>query len=221
MADDAVRLMPASLRLALEHHREALLRGLLEPMTDEDAPGHLPPWSGGKLDESVESSARNLIRLVDSSAPFGDVVRSFGTLAHFVADAGFPPGAAGRAGAVRYADFAAFCESRRERIPLVFYGHEDADLDRGDFRAFARREMERARSEYANVARAYETAGTPPDPSAFDDRSVPFAVASLSYSRTVTCIVRAWIAAWKLSHGDTSRTPYSGDPRPARGEGAR
>ena len=45
-------------------------------------------------------------------------------------------------------------------------------------------------------------------PSAFDDRSVPFAIGSLSYSRTVTYIVRAWLAAWDGAHGDLGRTPY-------------
>ena len=54
MADEAVRFMPASLRLALEKHRESLLRGLLEPMVHEDGPAHQPPWSGGTLDRQLE-----------------------------------------------------------------------------------------------------------------------------------------------------------------------
>jgi hypothetical protein len=45
IADDAVRLMPESLRLALERQREALLRGVLEPMAGEDGLDHRPPWS--------------------------------------------------------------------------------------------------------------------------------------------------------------------------------
>ncbi len=214
MADEAVRLMPASLRLALERHREPLLRGMIEPMTREDDPSHRPPWQDGSLDAEIAARAAALVRAVNSAAPFDDVARSFGALAHFVADAGFPPCAAGAAGAARYADFAAFCESRRPRIPLVFYGHEDADLARGDFRTFARRVLERARREFPNLERSYAAAGIPPDPAAFDDRSVPFAVASLSYSQTVTDVVRAWLAAWEAAQGDLGRTPYR-DPRGA------
>jgi len=41
MVDEAVRLMPASLRTVLESHREPLLRGLLEPQMHEDRPEHL------------------------------------------------------------------------------------------------------------------------------------------------------------------------------------
>ncbi len=214
MIDEAVSLMPASLRLAVEHRREPLLRGMLEPMTSEDGPAHRPPWQGGTVDAEIAARAKALAAAVESAAPFDEVARSFGALAHFVADAGFPPGAAGAPGAARYADFSAFCESRRPRIPLVFYGWNDADLARGDFAGFGRRVLERARAEFPTLERAYEAAGTPPDPAAFDDRSVPFAVASLSYSNTVTDIARAWLAAWRVAHGDTERAPY-GAPRTA------
>lgn len=200
--------MPASLRLALERHRESLLRGVLEPMADEDAPGHGPPWNGGRLPAEISERFDTLVRAVEEPTSFREVTRRFGELAHFVADAGFPPGAAGERGASRYADFGQFCQSRRDRFPLVFYGHEDPDLGRGDRRGFALKVLERARAEDRELARAYEAAGDPPDPVAFDDRSVPFAVASLSYSRAVTDVVRVWLAAWRQAHGDLGRTPY-------------
>ena len=34
MADEAVRLMPSSLRMALQTHRKSLMRGMLTPLTD-------------------------------------------------------------------------------------------------------------------------------------------------------------------------------------------
>jgi hypothetical protein len=208
MVDEAVRLMPASLRLVLETRREMVLRGMLEPMTEEDGPAHRPPWHGGTLDAEVGLRAKALVDSVERTASFEQVARNFGELAHYVADSSFPPGASGQAGAARYANFAAFCESRRERFPLVFYGHDDPDLDHGDFRAFALRILREARSEDVELARAYLEAGDPPAPAAFDDRSIPFAVGSLSYSRTVTYIVRAWLAAWGRADGDLGRTPY-------------
>jgi hypothetical protein len=208
MVDEAVRLMPGTLRVVLETRRESVLRGMLEPMVDEDGPAHRPSWDGGTLDLQIGLSAQSLVDAVDSTAPFDDVAKRFGELAHYVADSGFPPTASGEAGVARYAHFARFCESRRDRFPLVFYGHDDPDLDRDDFDAFTLRILRESRSEDRELARAYRAAGDPPSMTAFDDRSIPFAIGSLSYSRTVTYIVRAWIAAWDGAHGDLGRTPY-------------
>jgi hypothetical protein len=79
--------------------------------------------------------------------------------------------------------------------------------------------MVRARDEDRELARAYSLAGDPPSPAAFDDRSIPFAVGSLAYSHTVTDIVRAWLAAWRLGGGDVGRTPYL-EPAQAKAEAA-
>jgi hypothetical protein len=219
MADEAVRLMPVSLRLALTRHRDPLLRGMLGPSAGESGTPPQAPSRESSFDEEIASRAAGLIRSVESASGFDDVARSFGALARSVADAGFPPRAAGAVGLAREPDFAAFCESRRSRIPLVFYGYDDEDLARGDFRGFGRRVLERARKEFPNLERAYASAGTPPDPAAFDDRSIPFAVASLSYSQTVTDIARAWLAAWRAAHGDTGRTPYPLPKAAPSGEG--
>jgi hypothetical protein len=210
MVDDAVKLMPKTLRSVLEKRRNELRRGMLEPMTLEDSLSHRPPWEGGDLPASVDAAAADVVSGAATRVSFGDVARRFGVLAHFVADAGFPPGASGAAGAGRYAPFAAFCESRRTRFPFVFYGHDNAALAKDDFKAFTLGILERARAEDANLERAFAAAARSNDPDSFDDRSVPFAVASLSYSRTVTDIVQAWLAAWRLCQGDLGGLPYSG-----------
>jgi len=215
MVDEAIRFMPASLRSALERHRDEVRRGMLVPMTGEDGLEHAPPWADGSLDSSVADEARRLVAAVGEPASFAEISRRFGRLAHFVSDATFPPGASGVDGVERYVHFAAFATSRIEKFPLVFLGHDDGDLARGDFRAFAIRLAEQARAEDDHLARAYAAAGRPPAPEAFDDRSVPFAVASLSYSRAVNAIVRAWLEAWRECGGDLGRTPYMKAPADA------
>ena len=178
-------------------------------MTLEDSPPHRPPWDGGGVEISVGAAVRDLVSGAETRVSFHDVARRFGVLAHFIADAGFPPGASGASGAPRYAHFAAFCETRRLRFPLVFYGHDNQALAKVDFKAFTTAILERARAEDVNLARAYAEAPSWNDATAFDDRSVPFAIASLSYSRAVTDIVQAWLAAWRECHGDLSGTPYT------------
>lgn len=218
IVDEAIRLMPKSLRLALERSREAVLRGALEPLREEDAPSHRPPWEGGTLPDSVAAEAEALVAAVGKPAPFDEVCRRFGRLAHFVADAGFPPQAAGKEGESRYAHFSGYTGEKLAKFPLVFHGHDDPALARGDFSAFALAVLEQARAEDRNLARVYAAAGSPPSPAFFDDRSIPFAVASLAYSRTVTHVVRAWLAAWERAGGDMGRIPYFNPPDPEVGD---
>lgn len=209
IADEAIRLMPAGLRVALETHRDAVMRGMLEPGLDERAPQHRPGWREGTLDARVDTAAGGLAEAITTPrARFDLIARRFGELAHYVSDAGFPPEMSRARDARRASHFSSFCESRRERFPLVFYGHEDPLLEDADFAAFTRRLATAAAAEDERLARAYAAAGDPPDPAAFDDRSVPFAIGSLSYSRTVTSVVRAWLVAWGRNGGDTGQTPY-------------
>jgi hypothetical protein len=208
MVDDAIKLMPQSLRIALQHHRRDVLRGALEPLVDEDRPEHRAPWAGGTLDGQLEAEARALVALLERKTPFEQISLQFGRLSHFVMDAAFPPGVSRGDGDARYAHFADFCEQRRPKFRLVFYGHEDDRLDVADFRAYALEVMRRSSAEDEQLARAYAAAGDPPDPRAFDDRSIPFAVGSLAYSRCVNDIVRVWLTAWRLAGGDFGRTPY-------------
>ena len=91
----------------------------------------------------------------------------------------------------------------------MFYGHEDEPLGEDDFHSFAIAVMQRASAEDQELERVYAAAGDPPAAAAFDDRSIPFAVGSLAYSRAVNDLVRAWLTAWRMAGGDTGRTPYA------------
>ena len=208
MTDDALLMMPQTLRMLLERHRGELRRGALEPLTSEGSAPHVAPWLGGSLIEEIERRSDLVIESVRAQKPFREVAARFGALAHFVADAGFPP-AAGAAEGVDHLDhFAALVEERREKFPFVFYGHGETALDRGDLPGSVAAILERARSQNRDLLRAYREAGDVPAEWAFDDRSVPFAIASLSYSRTTTDIVRIWLETWKRAGGDLGRTPY-------------
>lgn len=207
MVDDAIHMMPESLRLLMERHRREALRGMLEPLTAEDLPAHRPSWNGGTLEAEIAVRRRAVVEAIDGHLPFDEVVARFGALAHFVADAGFLP-TAGSADDERFRHFSELIDGRLGKIRFVFYGHADPAGDVAAADAFAAAILARAREDDRRLAAAYAAAGDDPHPSAFDDRSVPFALASLSYSRTVTDIVHAWLDAWKLAHGDTARTPY-------------
>lgn len=200
MVDDAIHLMPESLQALMVQHRREAMRGMLAPLTDEDGPTHRPSSDGGTLEAEIEARRRAVTAAVDQQLPFDEVVARFGALAHFVADAGFPPTAGADGDDARYAHFSSLIDTKLGKIRFVFYGHEDG------FSTAAI--LDRARQDDERLAAAYAAAGDNPHPGAFDDRSVPFALAALSYSRTVTDIVHAWLDAWTSAHGDTARTPY-------------
>ena len=208
MTEAAVQLMPASLRLVLETNREALLRGSLEPLTKEDDSDHRPPWASGTLDERFVREVNALAASLADPKSFERVAERFGAVAHFAADAGFPPGMTDGDGGSHYLHFAGFCESRRDKFPWVFYGHDDPDLETTDYAAWIQSTMNRAKIGDRALSRAYAAAGDPPHPSAFDDRSIPFAVGSISYSKSVTDIARVWLTAWAEAGGDMGFTPY-------------
>jgi len=189
MVDDAIKLMPRSLRIALANHRREVLRGALGPMTDEDGAEHRAPWAGGSLDSQIVTEASKLVEMLGGQTSFSELSAQFGRLGHYVMDASFPPGVSRDGGDARYAHFAAFCEDRRAKFRLVFYGHDDEHLGKDDFHGFAIADL--------------------PAAAAFDDRSIPFAVGSLAYSRAVNDLVRAWLTAWRMAGGDTGRTPYA------------
>jgi len=213
MTDEAVRFMPPSLRLALENHRKALLRGVLNPMKAEDGPEHRAPELNGTLDVKIATEATRLSAMLREQTPFSKIAEQFGTLAHYVLDSGFPPGVRAD-GESRYRHFAEFCEDRRERFPLVFYGHENAALAERDYRAYALEVIERSATSDRQLAYVYDRHGEHPHASSFDDRSVPFAVGSLSYSRSINDVVRVWLTVWEDAQGDMGRTPYRKSPKP-------
>jgi len=217
MIDEATRFMPASLRAALARYRDPLLRGALEPLTGEDGPEHRSRAAGGHLDRRVAEEIEALIATLGRPTPFGEVARRFGAVAHYVLDASFPPAAGAPEGPPRYAHFTAFCQSRLERFPLVFGGHADARLAAGDWGGFAAALLRAAGEDDRRLALAYAAAGDPPAAEAFDDRSIPFAVGSLSYSRGVNSLVRVWLAVWQRVGGDMAKTPYW-EPAPAPDE---
>ena len=208
MLDEAVKFMPPTLRTVLEEQRESLLRGALETMKLENGSRETAPWLGGKLDSQVEAEAAKLAALLKEPKPLDQVARQFGRLAHYILDAGFPPGATAD-GDARYDHFSKFCESRRERFPLVFYGHEHEALGKSpNYAAYALDVLERARQNDRKIAYTYERAAKHAHADDFDDRSVPFAVGSLSYSRSINDVVRVWLTVWENAHGDMGYTPY-------------
>ncbi|HET9480523.1 MAG TPA: hypothetical protein VFP98_02110 [Candidatus Polarisedimenticolia bacterium] len=214
VAREAVRLMPRSLRGILETHVGQVVAGARTAGGDEDSLLHNldSDRPGASAATKIDALAREIVEMIDRHRPFAEVSRAMGALAHFAGDLNNPLRVSSADdGELRYAgDYAVYAESNLSRFPLVFYGWEDANLDRPepDLRGFALETARRTRRYYRHIASAYDASNPTPLKRRFDVRSLPFGIASIGYSRSVTDTARLWLHVWKRANGDTRGTPY-------------
>jgi hypothetical protein len=223
--DHATRLMPDALRRLLTRHRRSVLEGARQARESaaSDPGSHLqPPLAADGAARRLAEALASAIDQLNRHAPLRQVAASLGAAAHDVADltnpfqclAAHDPA---RADAARFAEYLG---ATAPRARVVFEGYTDPDLDAGDPAAFGRRLADRSRTYLDDLIGAYRRFDAEGDAALFDDRSVPFGVASLSYSRTVTDTARAWLYAWRGAHGDLAGLPYPLDsPPPAARSG--
>ena len=90
---------------------------------------------------------------------------------------------------------------------FVFYGFYDPHLSRNDLHAFSDEVFQRSASHTPFVQQAFSRAqqGIQAE---FDDRSILFGIAAISYSHAITDIARIWLYVWDQAHGDITGTPH-------------
>ena len=211
--EQARRLMPAALQRQLWRHRRALAGGARRARRHgADRAEHLqgPLQAGGTAAALAESLAR-ITALIDTHRPMAEVAREMGVASHLVADLSNPfRTLPGHPGAALYARrFATYLADRRDRFRVVFEGYTHPLLEDGRVTAFGMALADRSRSYLDDLIGAFRRYDANADPAALDERSVPFGVASLTYSRSVTDTARAWLHAWRRAHGDLSGLPFS------------
>jgi len=207
----SMRLMPPSLRRILERHRGELMAGLREAARTEGQPGHslVPGQKGASTASSLESLTAKTISSIDHHRPFSTIARQMGMLAHFVCDLNNPLKVSDddpREGDYE-ATYQEYVAGNLKKYPLVFYGWSDPALDLGRIAAFAESTASRSRRDYEFISRAYSSDNPAPPASRFDERSIPFGIGSLGYSRSVTDTAKVWLHVWREANGDTEGTP--------------
>ncbi len=220
VALEAIRLMPPALHRILVRERAALVNGLREAAAEEAGPEHhlVPGQRGPSAANRVAALTEQAVKSIDKQRPFSRVASEMGALAHFICDLNDPLKVSGEGERPFAGDYYAYVERNLPKYPLVFYGWEDAILDQGGVEEFAHETARRARRYHEPIAAAY-AAGDREAAGVFDERSLPFGIGSLSYSRSVTDTARLWLHVWKSAHGDTRGMPYP-TPEASREAGA-
>lgn len=202
----AFRLMPPSLRTQLEKHKKDCLMGTLEPMLNEGEQNHDPGIDGKVTAEKIARQARAIVNMIDNREPFRKVIYEMGVLSHHITDLNFPLTKSGE-GKEHYDAFAQFCQSKEDKVQFVFYGFYDPHLSGNDLHAFAVKAFQRSASHIPYVKESFHRIqhGSQAE---FDDRSILFGIAAISFSHAVTDIARTWLYIWDQAHGDFAETPH-------------
>jgi hypothetical protein len=220
MVRDALKISPPALSEILERYDKDLLRGMLDPSRHESEEVHfqLADGKGGLAGVAIDRKVRDIRALLARRAPFGTVTYEMGVLSHLVADVEFPLSASDadpREPLYRDA-YSRYIERMLDRIPFVVDRDAPRALEKDDIRGFVRDIARRAGKNYALIGPAFKDDGTPKFPSALDERSVPFGIASLSYSHSTSDIAWIWRHLWVSINGDMHGTPFLGAPPPEK-----
>ncbi|PYT08991.1 MAG: hypothetical protein DMF49_03515 [Acidobacteria bacterium] len=232
MADDAVRISSPAFARLLYRHLDEYHRGVAEEADSQIEAGRdLSTGPHGRRREAAEQLSKLVSQTIEGLSnhePMREICYRAGRICRLVADLNHPihtgstPGEAELRSAVYYDDFARYAEGVAARAPLVFYGWRDDLRTVKDVAPFALEIASRSERDAEGLYRAYHSRGAKVTSSDFDDRSIPFAVASLSYSRTVSDTANLWLLVWSRVGGDLRGTPYLGGAssrRPGRARG--
>jgi hypothetical protein len=193
---------------------------MLEPSRHEGEEVHFQyaDGKGGLAGIAIDRKVRDIRELLARKAPFHSVTYEMGVLSHLVSDVEFPLNASDadpREPLYREA-YRAYIERALDRIPFVLDPAAATGVDDVGVEARMMDSARRTARNYDPIGAAFKDDGTPRTPQSLDERSVPFAVASLAYSQAVNDIVRVWCRVWRASGGDMSggRTSSPGAASP-------
>jgi hypothetical protein len=208
VAEQAARLMPASLQSVLGQHLAQLKAGSTAPLS---VPGASLAAASGQRDAAIMESCQRVLDLLAKQGPMPAVAYELGLLSHHVAAADNPLNVSDEdVRETEWAgDFERFTEQRLPRFRVVFNGYLSPTLEKDDVRGFVRECSDRTRRLYPVLTSSYvQPDGRIAASAGWDDRHPVFGVASLSYQHAIGDTARLWLYLWIRSGGDAGNLPF-------------
>jgi hypothetical protein len=205
----STKLMPYLFRTVMMRHQEEILTGCLKPDDRAESEHRYDVTSkSGFLQDRILALTEQIPQKIHDHKSFREVAVDFGRLAHYMCDLNDPliiensdpreP---------QYAkDFAIYLEKNIEKFPWVFDSHENDTLHK-NLKEYLFQVASHAGEKYARLGEAYFPNGVLVSSDTFDPRSLPFGIASLSYSHSINDTVQVWFYTWRKSHADIGYTP--------------
>ncbi|MBN2134458.1 MAG: hypothetical protein JW737_01885 [Acidobacteria bacterium] len=210
---EASKLTPYELKLLLTQHKKAVLEGAISPLGEKKGEEHflLVDGSYGKAHEMIEMMTKKLIADMRArKITLEQFCFEMGKISHYVAEVNNPilTGDTARRANWIYTKFVQYTDSQLSKFILSFDGYKNIHLEKGDYQGFAIASAIRSSKLFSGLYASYQQARVKKNGFMFDDRSIPFAAASLSYNYSVTDTARIWYYIWKELTGNTDFAPY-------------
>jgi hypothetical protein len=212
MAQDAAIFLPPILGGMMRLYSEDLQRGVAEAGAyAAQVFGGASPVRGETVARVIEQEMQDVVVLIRSRQPFKAVFHRYGRLIGPVAELSVPlhyaRGDAALLPQVREG-FEKLSQAASPKFRILWGGYQDG-LMRGLPASEYFLGTSRVAGElYPVLYSAFVVDGKVLPASSFDYRSIPFGVASISYSRSVNNIVNVWCAIWREAGGDMSGRQY-------------
>lgn len=207
----SMRLMPASFRNVMLQHKKEILSGSIRPdeLTETQHTYDVRNQSGYLQQRIVELSSGIPLKIA-THVPFRIIAEDFGRLSHYMADLNDPLifNDSDRRESTYRTDFARYLEKNIDLFPWIFDGHEHPLLRKESELDYLQHIASDTAKKYSLLGNAYYPNGTLVSSDTFDPRSLPFGIASLSFTHSISNTVQIWFYVWRKAHGDISYTPF-------------
>lgn len=207
MVYDTLLIMPPAIRRVLWRNQEHLMKGVLG-LEGEMASALARDGLAGAISDdtarAVEQRVHGTADQVNRRRPFGEIAVELGKLLRIAADLADPTvmGAGDPQLARASGEFHRFVELHIDEFPLVYDWSLPSTVEGASVRSLLLSLTAASRESVPRLSEAFWRDGALVPAEAFDYRSVPYASASLGYSRGVTAGSYLWLAAWKEANGD-------------------
>ena len=201
---NATKLMPASLRGIMHIHKQEMLRGTQQSSLEPS-----------KITQRIEKEANHIISMIKEQRKFSQICQHFGHLCLLASDLNNPLYISENDPAEHlYRDnFLHLTNLNLHYFVLTFDGYKHSLLDQNKLKEYINNTRAQSEELYPYFHQFMLINGYPLEASAFDERSIPFALASLCYCRSIETTANLWLYCWKRANGDLSETPFLSDKK--------
>ena len=209
----ASRLTPYELKLLINKYKEETLAGSIEPLSGKKGEDHylLVDGSYGKAHLRIDAEIKTIIqKMRDKTLELPDLCRRLGVISHFIAEVNNPllTGDMKRESGWLYNNFVKYSDSKLDTFALTFDGYQSDLLENGDYQGFIIASAIRSAGNFEPLKKIYIMNRDKNLGYNFDDKSIPYAAASLAYNYSVTDTAKIWYYIWRNINGDMSYAPY-------------